>query len=165
MIPLHNNRGFTLIELIAVVALISLMLAIAVPRMEIALYQGSSKKVARWLLPKVPALKQAAAENQIRYSLNVDFAQSKLWISHQLMDEAEILEAQKQGFDIPEDLRIVEVYYPGKGGVSAEQTAIRFFSGGYSDWALIIFEDRDKHRFMFTIEPFLTTATMMDHDV
>ncbi|MBU1161919.1 MAG: prepilin-type N-terminal cleavage/methylation domain-containing protein, partial [Proteobacteria bacterium] len=47
-------KGFTLIELIVVISLISIMLFFAIPRFQSNVLSDSTKEVSRWILLKIP---------------------------------------------------------------------------------------------------------------
>ena len=58
MVGFERIKGFTLIELIVVIALISIMLFLAIPKFQSDIFTDSTKKVSRWIIYKVPALKK-----------------------------------------------------------------------------------------------------------
>ena len=68
----HRNNGFTLIELIVVIALIGLMLFFSLPRLQHNPFLDDSNKSARWLIGKIQALKESAIRDQKQYALHID---------------------------------------------------------------------------------------------
>ena len=148
--------GFTLIELIVVISLISMMLFLALPRLQSTLLFDSRKKAARWIIASVRSLRENALRGQKSFVLVVDLESQSLWATTEKSPEEEIESAKLNEFLLPENLKIIDVAYPLKGKVSSGQTEIRFYKKGYSDKALIHLEDDDNNQFTLAIEPFLS---------
>jgi len=152
---LKRIKGFTLIELIVVIALLSIMLFFAIPQFQSNVLTDSTKKVTQWILLKIPYLKEKAAREQIRYILHVDLESNRLWITHESMSQEAIQSSEQDGYKLPDDIKLMDVEYPDQGKISAGQTSIYFNEKGYSDKAIIHLENDDNERFSFLIEPFL----------
>ena len=75
-----GNRGFTLIEMIVVIALISIMLVVAIPRLEGGLFSDGSDETARWIIATVRGLKEKAVVENKTFLLNVSPDVQRLWI-------------------------------------------------------------------------------------
>ena len=148
-------KGFTLIELIVVISLISIMLFFAVPRFQNNVLSDSTKEVSRWILLKIPYIKESAAREQRRYVLHVSFESSKLWITHEAMLQEALQSAETTGYTLPEDIKLLDVEYPDKEKISTGEADIYFNKEGYSDKAIIHLENDDNEKFSFLIEPFL----------
>ena len=78
--PSTGKRGYTLIELIVVIALISIMLAFAVPRLQESLFADNSKVASRWLMINIPALKTKAVREQTILALRFSLSEAKAWV-------------------------------------------------------------------------------------
>jgi len=155
MVSNRQESGYTLIELVVVVALIGVMLFFAVPRFRSTVMTDSTANVSRWILIKVRSLKLAAVRDHKRYTLNVSLDLNKMWITDVAMSEDERRQAEQDGYQLPDDVRILDVEFPLKGKIGSGQAEIDFFSADYSDKALIHIEN-DRHRQLsFLIEPFL----------
>ena len=148
-------KGFTLIELIVVISLISIMLFFAIPRFQSNFLSDSTKEVSRWILLKIPYIKERAAREQKKYILRVSFDSNKLWITHEAMLEEALQSAETNGYKLPEDIKLLDVEYPDQEKISAGQADIYFNEKGYSEKAIIHFENDDNEKFSFLIEPFL----------
>jgi prepilin-type N-terminal cleavage/methylation domain-containing protein len=148
-------KGFTLIELVVVISLISIMLFFAVPRFQNNVLSDSTKEVSRWILLKIPYIKESAAREQRRYVLHVSFESNKLWITHEAMLQEALQSAETNGYTLPEDVKLLDVEYPDKEKISTGQADIYFNEEGYSDKAIIHLENDDNEKFSFLIEPFL----------
>jgi prepilin-type N-terminal cleavage/methylation domain-containing protein len=148
-------KGFTLIELIVVISLIGMMLFFAIPRFQSDVLSDSTKKVSRWILLKVPYLKQKSAREQKQYILHMNLDSNRLWITHQEMPEEALQSAETNGYKLPDDIKLLDVEYPDQEKISVGQADIYFDGKGYSDKAIIHLENDDNERLSFLIEPFL----------
>ena len=148
-------KGFTLIELIVVISLISIMLFFAIPRFQRNVLSDSTKEVSRWILLKIPNIKERATREQKRYVLHVNLDSNKLWITHGAMLEEALQSAETNGYKLPEDIKLLDVEYPDQEKISVGQADIYFNEKGYSDKAMIHFENDDNEKFSFLIDPFL----------
>ncbi len=155
------RNGFTLIELIVVVFLISIMLFFTMPRFQDAVLSDKTKKTSLWIIGKVRALKEKAVSDQKLYTLHVNLDADRLWITNESMSEEELQNAERQGYELPNDVKALDVEYPDKGKISASLADICFYKKGYSDKALIHIEDDDK-KLSFLIEPFLSGVKLYE---
>jgi prepilin-type N-terminal cleavage/methylation domain-containing protein len=164
MINLRSKSGFTLIEIVTVLALISLTLLIAVPRIPNTLFIDETKKTSRWIITKVQVLKDRATREQKRYALHIDMSDKIMWISNDGMSDEERLAAEQKGFKLPRNIRIRDVEFPDNKIISFGQTEIFFYPKGYSDQAVIHLENK-KEQISFRIEPFLSTVKLFEEYV
>ena len=155
MVGFERIKGFTLIELVVVVALISIMLFLAIPRFQSDFFTDNTKKVSRWIMYKVPALKENAFRKQKKYVLHVGIDSEKLWITHEGMSDEELQDAEMDGYKLPDDIKLQDVEFPDEQVISAGRADIYFYEKGYSDKAIIHMVHDDDHRLSFLIEPFL----------
>jgi prepilin-type N-terminal cleavage/methylation domain-containing protein len=155
MLCLKRIKGFTLIELIVVISLISIMLFLAIPKFQSGFLTNSTKAVSRWILIKVPDLKEKAQNEQKRYILHVDFDANKLWITHETMSAEGLQSEEISGYQLPGDIKLLDVEYPDQNTISTGQAQIYFDEKGYSDKAIIHIENDDNEKLSFVIEPFL----------
>ncbi len=159
---LMQNRGFTLIELIIVVFLISIMLFLYIPKFQEAVMFDSTKRVSRWIIGKVKALKEGSITNHKSYFLHIDLDNNRMWVTDELMSEEEIQNAEQQGFELPDDINLLDVEYPGKDKILFGRADIYFYKKGYSDKALIHIEDSSNKQLSFLIEPFLSEVELYE---
>ena len=73
--------GFTLVELIVVVALISLLLFIAMPRFQDTILSDERRKMANWIMFKTQSLREKSIRDQVVYVLHVDIDNQHMWVS------------------------------------------------------------------------------------
>ncbi len=159
---LKQNNGFTLIELIVVISLISIMLVFAVPRFHDTVLSDNTKTVSRWIILKVQSLKQRAVHDQKLYALHIDIDTDRLWITNESMSEEEVEKALLKAFELPDDISLLDVEYPEKEKVSSGQADIFFYKKGYSDRALVHISNEDNERFSFLIETFLSRVKLFE---
>lgn len=155
-------KGFTLIELIVVISLISIMLFFAVPRFHGNVLSDSTKEVTRWILLKIPYLKGKAAGEQKTYILHVGLDSNKLWITHDAMPQESLQSEENDGYKLPEDIKLLDVEYPEQEKITVGQADIYFNEKGYSDKAIIHLENDDDEKLSFLIEPFLLRVRLYD---
>jgi prepilin-type N-terminal cleavage/methylation domain-containing protein len=153
-----SERGFTLIELVAVTFLMGMTLYFAIPRFQSVIGTDETKKFSRWIMFKTLELREKAVREQKNYVLHISMDSDKLWVSSDSMSEEALADAENQGagYPIPEDVRILDVEYPVKGKISMGRADICFYKGGYSDKVLIHTEDDESNRTSILIEPFLS---------
>ena len=153
-----GGEGFTFLEIIVVVTLISIMLFFSLPRFQEVLIPGDRDKTARWIIANVKALKERAVRDKRLYALHVGMDSRRLWFSDETMSEEKVQAAREDGHRIPSELRVMDVAYLGKGTVTTGRADIYFYPQGYSDKAVIRFRDSEDQDLSFVIEPFLSTV-------
>ncbi|MBW1699095.1 MAG: type II secretion system protein [Deltaproteobacteria bacterium] len=157
-----SNNGFTLIELIVVISLISIMFFFSIPRFANTLLTDNIKKTSRRIVGYVRALKENSLRDHKVYTLHVSFDTNTLWATNESMTEEMMLEAEKNGFRLPDDLKVLDVEFPWKGKVSVSRADIYFYPQGYSDKALIHMQGEEGRLITFLIEPFLSDVRIFN---
>jgi prepilin-type N-terminal cleavage/methylation domain-containing protein len=153
----NTIQGFTLIELMVVMLLISIILAVAIPRFEGGWMQDPIKKVSRKMISTVRNVRSKTVQTQKQHALIVDFDAQQLYVIVETTDpEATPGSTTATGkFKLPESITLVDVQYPNSEPVSTGSASIRFYPAGYSDYALIRMENSSEERFTFVIQPLL----------
>ena len=146
--------GFTLIELIVVIALMGLMLFFSLPRLQNNPFLDDTKKSSRWLISKIQTLKESAMRDQKQYTLHFDLDSGRVWETHEAMSPEDVESAVMDSYELPNDLRIIDIEYPSTGKIYSGQAKITFFKAGYTNKALVHMQDGDTY-LSFLIEPFL----------
>jgi prepilin-type N-terminal cleavage/methylation domain-containing protein len=153
----HEN-GFTLLELIVVIALLGIMLVFTVPRFHETLFLDETKTGSRWIIGKIQALKEAALRNQKQYSLHINLDTEQFWETSASMSAEELEMAALNASPLPSGLKIADIEYPIRGKITSGQTDITFYKNGTSDKVMIHLQDGDKY-VSYLIEPFLSEVT------
>ena len=154
------NQGFTLIELIVVITLISLMLFFAIPRFQVDVLSDNTNKVSRWIMVKVHSLKEKAVREQKLYVLHISLDSNRLWVTSEIMSQEELQAAEANGYELSNDINLLDVEYPDEEKISVGRADIYFYKKGYSDKAIIHISNDDNERRSFLIEPFLSRVRL-----
>jgi len=154
------NQGFTLIELIVVITLISLMLFFAIPRFQVDVLSDNTNKVSRWIMVKVHSLKEKAVSEQKLYVLHISLDSNRLWVTSEIMSQEELQAAEANGYELSDDINLLDVEYPDEEKISVGRADIYFYKKGYSDKAIIHISNDDNERRSFLIEPFLSRVRL-----
>ncbi len=150
-----GRRGFTLLELIAVVALLGLVMVFAAPKFEGKILQDNRDKAFRWIIHTVRDTKLAAARAGLAHILHLDVDNGAIWTSTAGMSEEALAGREESGYRLPEYLALEDVEFPGGERVSGGRADIFFSARGYADKSAIHLIDEDGNRFTLLIEPFL----------
>lgn len=159
----YNNKGFTLIELIVVIIIMSVLLVFAMPRMSGFIFQDDTDQMIRWLVIKARSLRNRAVEQQKDYFLNIDIDNSRLWVTDETIDTEEAMnKASENGFSLPESVVIRDVVYPGIGKALQGTVVISFRKQGYADQAVIHIRDQDDRNVSLMVEAFLPSVRWVE---
>jgi prepilin-type N-terminal cleavage/methylation domain-containing protein len=168
---LYNNQrptmvhghagGFTLIELMVVIALLGIMIVFSIPRLHDTLFIDDTKKSSRWIIGKVKALKESTLQKQKQYVLHIDLDTDRIWETHEAMSSESMEAAALDAYALPGDVKLIDVEFPMGGKIISGQADITFYKTGYSDKALIHIQDGND-QLSFLIEPFLTKVKLFD---
>ena len=157
----HRKAGFTLIELIVVIALMGLMLFFSLPRLQNNPFLNDTKKSSRWLISKVQTLRESSIRDQKRYTLNFDLDSGRVWETNESMTQEDIERAVLDSYELPADLRIMDIEYPLKGKIQSGRAKIIFYKAGHTNKALVHMQDGDEY-LSFLIEPFLSNVMLFE---
>jgi len=160
----YNKQAFTLIELVVVLALVSLFLVIAIPRLDISFLSSPERKLSNWVILTVKLLKENAVRSQSKNILFVDCDNNQMWMSTNanLQNESDTDEVLKPDempkeneFTLPSGYRIRDVSFMDNEKKYNGIIEINFYKKGYSDKAVIHILDKDSNNISYMIEPFL----------
>ena len=151
----RTSSGFTLIELMVVMLLISIILAVAIPRFDAGMFQNPQKKVSRWLINTAKTLRSVAIQKRLLQTLVIDFENNKMWTTSEVTDSEASVSKPEQTFDLPGDIRIVDIVLPENESVNSGTAHVNFYPAGFSDNVIIRFETSQAERFSFRVEPLL----------
>lgn len=155
-------QGFTLIEMMVVLLLITLVFSVTIPKMDTSIVQNPRKKTTRWIKNTVRELRAAAIEKQIAQIMVVNLDLNRIWVTNEAMDEEAKFAAAENGFRLPGSLHMIDVEFPAKDRIGGGQAELVFYPGGYSDHATINLENDDAERFSFTVEPLLPRVKVLE---
>ena len=150
-----DKRGYTLIELIVVVLLIGLVLTLTAPRLRNALLTDNLKGTARKMIGIINNLRNEAIREQMDYTLNFDMNVNRFWISSRAMTDEERTVAREEGFNLPVDIHIDDVWVKGEGKIVEGEIGIRFIRRGYTEQSAIHLSSEDGRTLTLVLSPFL----------
>ncbi|MBW1989993.1 MAG: prepilin-type N-terminal cleavage/methylation domain-containing protein [Deltaproteobacteria bacterium] len=150
------SPGFTLIELVAVMAVIGVMFAVVVPRVTGALETRGLDKAARTVSGYVSGLKEDAVASGTPRYLFVDFPTRKIGKAAEPFPEDQPPSHDHPGLDLPAGIRLVDVQFPGGGRISSGLVQLRVSPRGYVRHAAIHLADAEGREMTLILEPFLS---------
>lgn len=159
------QRGFTLIELTVVIALISIIFFVTLPRIKNDIFVDQTKKTSRWLLTSVRYLKEASIRDQMDHALNVDMENGKIWVSHASMAEEVLEQSETGGLTLSDGIRVLDVEFAGNRKMTNGVVQIQFYAKGYSDNAMIHVVNEDDRELSYHISPFLPRMKIIEEYV
>ncbi len=154
------GAGFTLIELIAVLFIISIMLAFAIPEFSRNMMRNDAKTTLNWIVFNVSKLKKEARHQGKDFSMCIHPDTNLIQIKTESTDSESTDSESTQGdvlaqFLVPEDVTLGRVNFNRPGQESETDSCIRFYKKGYSDHAIVHISDNDGIIFSCMIQPFL----------
>jgi len=164
----NNDHAFTLIELIVVISLISIVLAFALPKLNISFVTDHQRKLSAWIVLTVKSLKENALREQIPYVLYLDFDNQQMWAAKDAPAEEKNQEEaasetsgkekeipQENKYLLPQGYKLMDVAFTDDEKIREGIVPIHFYPKGYSDKAIIHIQDADDNRYSYLIESFL----------
>lgn len=159
------KNGFTLLELMVVMALISMISVLVVPRLAGSLGKMNAETAARKIAASLRYARSQAVSQKIAYVSLFDFDKNRLIVKNwqaepgTLNPEPENRKLEKI-YDLPEGVKLAEVIAEK---TDADVFQVVFYpSGNSSGGEVIISDDRDR-RYKIAID-FITGAVKLDSD-
>jgi len=155
------DQGFTLIELIVVMVLISTMTALALPKIRSSLFTNQLRATTRRFIGLVAESGQEARSKGIEVQLRFDPEQHRFTtapVSGLIEDSAP---QNSAGILVPESVQVMDVTSVHGGKKSRGAMVIRFSPQGYVDKTVIHFRDEDGELSVF-LSPFLGVTRVFE---
>lgn len=148
--------GFTLMELMVVIVLLSLVLAVTIPRLDLGGRVGAMEKAVRIFSAQLSARKRDAVVRQKAMYIVLDMDTQKVSADSDApeKDNAKSGEKKSTGTPMPEGVTITEVETADKGAERSGSVRIRVSREGYVEQAAIHLTEKDRRITLF-FEPFL----------
>ena len=158
---LNSHKGFTLIELMVVVFLVTLMLTLAVPRVRESMFSDRLKATVNHLTNTARELRNDAIRNQVDYALHLDINNNLVSTYSADMTSEARDEIKKRAFQFPEGVKIVDIYRSKEEKISGGEATIKFFKRGYVQPSVIHLARGDEC-FTLIFHPFLSAVKTYD---
>jgi prepilin-type N-terminal cleavage/methylation domain-containing protein len=154
--------GYTLFELIVVIALISMTMVFAVPKVRQTIFMDNQRQIALWLTSEVVQLKKKSLLQKQTQILHIDIDQNRHWVTTAGMPSDMQLKAEESSTAFPGGVNVIDIEFPIEGKISSGKALIHFYPQGYSDHAIIHLRVDDQTNLSFHIEPFLSTVPIYE---
>jgi prepilin-type N-terminal cleavage/methylation domain-containing protein len=155
----RSTNGFTLVELLVTLGLISLVLAFSIPRFQYAVVPDDEQAVYQRFTDLSSLLRLKAVSEHKRCFLYIDMNASRIWTSDEQMSPEELLYAAENGYLLPKEIRIEAIDLPNRKSIIQGIGKISYYPDGYADPAYIHLNKKGKQRYSIFIEPFLKKVT------
>jgi general secretion pathway protein H len=156
-----NKRGFTLVELLLVIALIGVVLVLAVPSTRDVLTGDKLKKASRQLIGVERILRVEAFRDQLDYILYMDLSDSSYWIIASDMTPEKQDEIKKRRQHLPSNVVITDIVDETDKKKSAGEAKIVFKKTNVCTPA-IIHLSYEEDKMTIVINPFLGVTDIHD---
>ena len=159
----QNERGFTLIELIVVMALIGIMLSISIPSLRATFFIDPLKSTTRKLIGIVGGVRELAVRYQQPYLLHISQAENRIWYEKDGGEVDKESEKNKRAeLLFPETVKISGVWMSGDDELAGDKSVVWISKQGYMNHTIIRIEDDDGNELSVQFYPFLDTAEVSD---
>jgi general secretion pathway protein H len=164
----NPDRGFTMIELLVVMVIISLVTAFTIPSIRTSLLSDQLKTAARRLIGLVTEVSQDAVSNQSEYILNFDLENNRVWATRGAGQgtgqdgQNEDKKSREKKLKIPESVKIVDITSVHGGKLSQGAPTLYFSKKGYVDKTAIHLRSDDGRDMTIVLSPFMGVARIFD---
>ncbi len=178
LLPLHkvslgrlsrapDSRGFTLIELIVVTALIGIMLAISVPSLRNTVFTDPLKSATRKIIGLVTGVRELAVRSQQAYLLHISQLENRIWYEVEVKTKEQKENDPLEGGELllPESVRISGVWVNGQESSSGDLKIVWISKQGFLSDTIIRIEDDEGNHLNVEFYPFLNPAIVSDQVV
>jgi prepilin-type N-terminal cleavage/methylation domain-containing protein len=151
-----RKSGFTLLELIIVVALIGLLLVVSVPALRDSLVNDPLKSGARKLIGYIGGVRDKAVREQQAYLVYFDLDENRIWHLPEKDAGTEEKEIPEQGvLQLPADVELRDVWMRSTGSISRGIPELWVSRQGYLDQTVLHLENSDGDALSLVVSTFL----------
>jgi len=161
-VGMRNSRGFTLIELVVVMAIISMMFLLAVPATRDALTVNDLKKATRQFIGLERQLRVDAVREQVDYILHLDISHATYYVTESGMTPEKQDEVKKNAKKLPDGVAIADIVNHKKEKITDGIVKVKFGRNNIGA-PLVIHLREDEERMTLVMNPFLGVTAVYDH--
>ncbi|GAB4334379.1 MAG: hypothetical protein Kow0089_03580 [Desulfobulbaceae bacterium] len=158
-------RGFTMVELLVVMLLISLVTAFSIPRIRTGLFSDELKTASRKLVGFLTGVSQDAVRSHRAYELTFDLDKglvTAMPVGSVVFADDKDQKDPRRKLSLPDGVRIVDVD-TAHGGKDEEGGAALYFSDkGYVDKTAIHLRAEDGREMTLVLSPFMGVVRVLD---
>lgn len=149
------NSGFTLLELMVVMALVAVVLGLSGPRLREALLTDTLTSSVRQMIGVLGNMRNEAAWEREGRTLHMNLGSGQIWATWPSLSPEEQDQALRKGLQLPGKVTILSVWIQGEGRISQGEARIHFSARGYTRPATIHLGSADGRQFTMALSPFL----------
>lgn len=150
-----NSKGYTLIEIAVVVALIGIVLLLAVPAMRYALLNDDLQITINRITSTARTMRNDAVREQVDYILQFNIDGRTFWTYTADMTPEKRAEKKQAAFALPDGVKIVSISYPWEEKHIDGEISVTFYKSGVVQPAIIHLA-QDERQATLIFEPFLS---------
>lgn len=163
----RQKRGFTLLELIIVCALIGIMLTISVPSLRSTFFTNPLKSSARKVVGIINEVRQKAVRNQEPYKLHISQLENRIWYEKAEAENEDTIEdeldtSSKKELQLPDTVNLSKVWLQSSGVLSENKTTLWISKKGYMEQAAILLSDEFDNSLSVQLNPFTDPIAVTD---
>jgi len=157
-----NKQGFTLVELLVVIALVGVILALASPVTRDALTTNNLKKATRQLIGLERKLRVEAVRDQVDYILLLNIPGASYYVITSDMTPEKQDEVKKNAKKFPAGVAVLDIVNPKNEKIAEGEVRIKFGRNNICT-PLVIHLGEDEDRMTLVVNPFLGVSAVYDH--
>jgi len=161
----RDTKGYTFIELTVVILLVGIMITLITPRIRDVVLTDDLKRTTLRMIGVIKRLRGEAIREQETFFLHFDLETNRFWVDSSSMAEKERMQARENASSFPEGVRVLDVWFKGKGKKMVGETSIRFDRKGYVPQSVIHLGSEDDRQFTLVLSPFLGRVEVLDRYV
>ncbi len=159
---IDSPAGFTLVELIVVMVLITMMTAFAIPKIRSSLFTDQLRATARQFIGLVTEAGQEARLRKIKVELRFDREQRLFTTAPAVGISADKTVRRYPKVLVPESVQVMDISSVHGGKKALGELVIRFSPRGYVDKTVVHFRDTGGDELSVILSPFLGVTRVLE---
>lgn len=157
------DRGFTLMELLIVMMLISLFMVVSVPALRDTLIDDPLKSTGRRLIGYIDGIRELAVSEQKGYVVSIDIDANTLqYVPDGAVDAQDVEDTEKNVFTPTADARLRSVWQKESGSVGSGVVKVWVSGQGYLEKTVIHLVNDAGEALSLVVYPFLPQIEIRD---